>query len=241
MFRPNKVIKNLAFIFGVIALSLSLSYAVLAVWQEPALIPPDGNVAAPLNIGAIGQTKIGGLILNTGGAATGLIVQSGNVGIGTAGPSEKLHLQNGTFVIDNPASPSLTGTYNTSGYAYGVYVSGKYAYVADGGSGLQIIDISNPASPSLTGTYRTSGSAMGVYVSGKYAYVADYDSGLQIIDISNPASPSLTGTYDTSELARGVYVSGKYAYVANGGSGLQIIDISNPASPSLTGTYNTSS
>ncbi|MBU4299333.1 hypothetical protein KJ636_04785 [Patescibacteria group bacterium] len=240
MFHPNKIIKNLAFIFGVIALSLSLSYAVLAVWQEPALIPPDGNVAAPLNIGAIGQTKIGGLILNTGGAATGLIVQSGNVGIGTATPASKLHLQNGTFVIDNPSLPTLTGTYNTSGNALGVYVSGKYAYVADGASGLQIIDISNPASPSLTGTYDTSDEAVGVYVSGKYAYVADGYSGLQIIDVSNPASPTLTGTYYTSGWAWDVYVSGKYAYMADVIPGLQIIDISNPASPFLTGTYNTS-
>jgi len=39
-----------------------------------------------LNIGSTGQSKAGGLILNTGGAATGLIVQSGNVGIGTTTP-----------------------------------------------------------------------------------------------------------------------------------------------------------
>ncbi len=124
-------------------------------------------------------------------------------------------------------TPTLTGTYDTTGNAIDVYVSGKYAYVAGGGSGLQIIDISNPFSPTLTGTYDTTGNAVDVYVSGKYAYVADDTSGLQIIDISNPFSPTLTGTYDTSGTAHGVYVSGKYAYVADDPSGLQIIDISN--------------
>jgi hypothetical protein len=59
------------------------------------------------------------------------------------------------------------GTYDTSGSAWGVYVSGKYAYVADYDSGLQIIDISTPSSPSLVGTYNTSNYAYGVYVSGK--------------------------------------------------------------------------
>ena len=141
--------------------------------------------------------------------------------------------------ISNPANPTLIGTYNTSGAAYSVAVSGRYAYVVDYASGLQIIDISNPATPTLTGTYDTSGNALGIAVSGRYAYVADDASGLQIIDISNPATPTLTGTYDTSDYSSGIAVSGRYAYVADGGSGLQIIDISNPASPTLVGAYDT--
>ena len=45
----------------------------------------------------------------------------------------------------------FAGTYNTSGYAYGVTVSGTLAYVADDGSGLAIIDVSNPSAPTLRG------------------------------------------------------------------------------------------
>jgi len=52
---------------------LAISYFVLA-WTEPSQAPPGGNVLAPLNVGSAGQSKAGGLILNTGGAATGLIV-----------------------------------------------------------------------------------------------------------------------------------------------------------------------
>jgi len=83
--------------------------------------PPGGNVPAPLNVGPTGQPKegwlaslksffigsepteaekattgvlrtTGGAILNTGEAVNGLIVQSGNVGIGTASPGALLHL-----------------------------------------------------------------------------------------------------------------------------------------------------
>jgi hypothetical protein len=145
----------------------------------------------------------------------------------------------GTSALAN-TSASLTGTLDTGGDDHGVAVSGNYAYVADGTSGLQVIDISTPSSPSVTGALDTSGKALGVAVSGNYAYVADSDSGLHIIDISTPSSPSMTGTYDTSGTAYGVAVSGNYAYVADGDSGLQIIDISTPLSPILTGTYNTS-
>ena len=130
------------------------------------------------------------------------------------------------------------GTYDTTGYAYGVEVVGNYAYVADWISGLQIINISNPTAPSLAGTYDTTGYARGVQVVGNYAYVADYTLGLQIINISNPAAPSLIGSYYTTGLAMGVEVVGNYAYVADWISGLQIINISNPAAPSLSGTYD---
>ncbi|MBU3965331.1 hypothetical protein KKA96_03030, partial [Patescibacteria group bacterium] len=102
MFQPNKSIKGLAFIFGVIALSVGLSYAVSA-WTEPSANPPTPNVSTPLNIGSTGQSKagnltihnatntallnpdilstIGGVILNTSGAPTGLIVSSGAVNL----------------------------------------------------------------------------------------------------------------------------------------------------------------
>jgi len=59
-------------------------------WTEPAVAPPGGNVDVPINVGGTGQSKAGGLVLNTGGAANGLIVQNGKVGIGTASPSQKL-------------------------------------------------------------------------------------------------------------------------------------------------------
>ncbi len=134
----------------------------------------------------------------------------------------------------------LAGSYDTPGIANSVYVSGNYAYVADGSSGLQIIDISDPANPTVKSTYDTPGHAWDVFVSGNYAYVADRDTGLLIIDISTPTSPTLKGTYDTPGYGEGVYVSGNYAYVADGISGLQIIDISNSENPTFTGSYDTS-
>ncbi len=45
----------------------------------------------------------------------------------------------------------LAGAVDTPGSAYGVAVSGSYAYVADGWSGLQVMDISVPESPSIVG------------------------------------------------------------------------------------------
>ncbi|MFM6405747.1 MAG: DUF4347 domain-containing protein, partial [Microcystis sp.] len=52
-------------------------------------------------------------------------------------------------------APFLIGNRDTFGNAYGVQIVGRYAYVADGGSGLQIIDITDPTNPTLRGNYNT--------------------------------------------------------------------------------------
>ncbi len=44
-------------------------------WTDPTQTPPGGNVAAPLNVGSIGQAKAGGLHLNIGHATLGLRVE----------------------------------------------------------------------------------------------------------------------------------------------------------------------
>lgn len=146
--------------------------------------------------------------------------------------------------ISNPANPTFVSGYDWSfsgkGTTQEVFVSGNYAYCADGSAGLKIVNISNPASLSLAGEYESQ-TAYGVFVSGTFAYVADgTSSGLKIINVSNPGNPTLAGSYTTPGGAYDVVVSGNYAYVADWGFGLQIVDVSNPASPSLAGSYNSS-
>ena len=46
-----------------------------------------------------------------------------------------------------------------AGVVYGVAVSGNYAYVADGGKGLVVVDVSDKLAPSLAGSYDTAGYA----------------------------------------------------------------------------------
>ena len=85
----------------------------------------------------------------------------------------------------------------TSGFAYGVAVSGNYAYVADGSPGLQVIDVSNPANPQRVGGYDTSGTARSVAVSGNYAYVAAGTRGLMILG-PRPRITSITRAAGTA-------------------------------------------
>ena len=73
--------------------------------------------------------------------------------------------------INNTRLPQKSSIYyeNTTGDAYGVYVSGDYAYVADGSSGLAVIDISDPTNPGTPVYENTTGYAWSFYINGDYA------------------------------------------------------------------------
>jgi hypothetical protein len=111
--------------------------------------------------------------------------------------------------------------------------------IADGHSGLQILDISNPVAPAILGGIDTPSFATAVAVSGNYAYVADGSTGLIAIDVSVPASPVIAGIAPTPGGAFDVKVVGHLAHVAAYFSGLQIVDISDPTLPTLVGGVDT--
>ncbi len=130
------------------------------------------------------------------------------------------------------------GNVDTTGHTIDVAVVGDYAYVADGGNGLVIVDVTNKSEPKEAGHYGTSGYASDVAVAGDYAYVADGENGLAIVDITNKNEPKEAGHYGTSGYASDVAVAGDYAYVADG-DGLVIVDITNKSEPKEVGNVDT--
>jgi len=91
--------KVISLVFSVLVVCFAIAFYAVA-WSEPTQSPPGGNVPTPLNTGSTGQSKAGGLILNTGGAANGLIVANGNVGIGTTNPGTRLNVNGNIKIVD---------------------------------------------------------------------------------------------------------------------------------------------
>ncbi len=150
-------------------------------------------------------------------------------------------------IATNPASPAIVGSVrdaNSLFGAYGVAVSGHYAFVAaqgclsgqpcpnsSVGNAFAVIDISNPASPSIVAALHNNalpapwtgsgafGHATSVAISGNYAYVtAASQDRLTVLDISNPLNPTIVASLkDTTNLnfPVDVAVSGQYAYVTD--------------------------
>ncbi len=144
----------------------------------------------------------------------------------------------GLRIIDtsNPSAPIEVGSAAAPpNGAYGVFVSGNYAYIADNPNrpGLQIMDISNPSSPISVSDLLYSHGCWDVWVSGNHAYMTG--AMLSIVDVSTPSSPVEVGQWDTTSYVYGIFVSGNYAYVTTS-TNLKVIDITNPAAPFVTGS-----
>ncbi len=152
------------------------------------------------------------------------------------------------FALPNPASAAVEtlGTYDTPGQAYGVAISGTYAYVVDIGVGLHVVDISNPAAPTLAATYaNTSANRLALY--GNRVYVTGTNT-LEIIDITTPTNPVLLGSYTNSNFYMGqIATDGSTAYILGYVMGtvnptqfqLAAVDVRTPASPTLLNMVNT--
>ena len=137
--------------------------------------------------------------------------------------TETLHLP--------PFTPSIIGTNNTVVDAWELEIVGDLAFIADGISGLRIMDITDPTSPVQLGVIDTPVSVHDLCVDGDLVYLADGPTGMLIVDISDPTTPTLLGTYNSPGAVRDIVLSGKYAIVADDSAGIRVVDVSNPAAP----------
>ena len=195
----------------------------------------------------VNVTGIPQLTLETGGSDAVVNYSSGtgnntltfNYTIGSGETSSKLDYE-ATNSLELPASNPGTPVYeNTGGVGVRAAIRGDYAYLADNGTGLAIINISDPTNPGTPSYVNTTGYARYVVISGNYAYVADEASGLAIINISDPTNPGTPTYVSTSLKVWALAISGNYAYLAVSADGLAIIDISDPTNPGAPVYENT--
>ncbi len=87
--------------------------------------------------------------------------------------------------ISTPSTPTLVVSISDYDFwgPWETELSGDYACVANGNSGIQIFDLSNLSNPLLVGLYNTPGLGQGVFFTGDYVYVADGPNGLEIIKV----------------------------------------------------------
>jgi regulator of protease activity HflC (stomatin/prohibitin superfamily) len=152
------------------------------------------------------------------------------------------YLDQGLRVIDvtKPNSPVELATYDSSGEAIGVDLSGDFIYLADGTAGLRVLflESTDSGSPRLSETalIDTPGEATQVSVVGQTVYLADGSAGLRIISMVNPAQPENLGWEDTPGNTYGVAVLGDYAYIADGSGGLRVVNILDNNKPAEVGS-----
>tara|TARA_R110002126_G_scaffold25583_6_gene87508 strand:+ start:15704 stop:19630 length:3927 start_codon:yes stop_codon:yes gene_type:complete len=106
-------------------------------------------------------------------------------------------------------------------------------YVAEGGRGVHVLDVSDPTAPKRL-AFTMTASPRGLARFGDHLAVADGVGGLLIYDVSKPSEIKLVGVAPTLD-AHDVEIRWPYAYVADGPGGLAIVDVREPIRPKVVG------
>ncbi len=216
--------------------------SVLYSW--PSAQGSSGQVLTNNGSGSLSWTTVSGSSSINPWVSSGTIVSlatsTNSVGIGTSTPTARLSVSGSiSNVLDGNSGITQVGTLGV--YGRSLYVSGKYAYIADdSANALRIIDISNPKNPVAISTTTIGSTPRGIYVSGKYAYIPSYTNNtISIFDVTNPKAPVQVGSAGITSPYT-VFVSGRYAY-ANSTTTMAVIDVSNPLAPVQVGAVGVGS
>jgi hypothetical protein len=140
------------------------------------------------------------------------------------------------FNVSNPILPTLMGSVPFESDAYGLYVTGNYAYLGDGcywsdgdEGGFRIFNVANPNSPYQIAHYippNCDGCIKNIYVRNDTAYVCDDAYGLRIFNVANPSNPLPLTLYSNCRPVD-IVIRGNLAFLADGYFGIRVLDISN--------------
>jgi hypothetical protein len=139
--------------------------------------------------------------------------------------------------VSDPANLTVIGE-ALGQTAFGVAVSGDYAYVGAATAGFSVYDVSDSAAPTRVTTLPVSGaSVLKVAVDGTTAYISGGNAGFRTVDITDPESPGVLGSFATTDFATNVAYADGAAYVLSNGFGLTVLDVTDPAMPAQVGTF----
>ena len=108
-----------------------------------------------------------------------------------------------------------------------VVVSGRYAYVAAGYSGVSVVNISDPRYPVEVAHVDFPRGARSIKVSGTRLYVGG-GAGVIVLDISDPQAPRKIDDQQTPAVADRIWLSDSTVYVAAREAGLMIMGMEGP-------------
>jgi len=124
---------------------------------------------------------------------------------------------------------------NTAGSGEGLEVVGTTGYLANGGDGLRVIDLSNLGAPVEVGVFPTTGaSADDIVVDGGQAFLAA-NASIVSLDVSSD-TPSEIGRIPAVGSSVRLALLGDRLVVAENHGGMRVIDVTDPAAPTQLGS-----
>jgi len=160
----------------------------------------------------------------------------------TAGPTGNAL---GAYAVSQIGNPQLIGTsLFPEGSPRQIAVADDYAYVANGGSGLKIFDVSDPTHPAPVANFFTAVQVNALVLQGNLAFALDRNNGFHVLDVSDPTDPVSLGTYESTNGAAAIAVKSHFVYLALdappttiniSGPSLEVVDVADLSQPRRVG------
>jgi hypothetical protein len=152
----------------------------------------------------------------------------------------------------NQSNYSIAALYPTYASTYAVQVVSvnfrDYAFIADGASGMQIIDVTVRNQPDSVSSLNVSGTAVDISVAPVngylFAFVVVSNGGCVIADVSDPFNPYIVSVISlSSALSLCIDIQNEFLYIGDNGGNLNFYDIAPLPAPPISrfvfGTSNT--
>lgn len=148
------------------------------------------------------------------------------------------HGTTGVLAIDltNPRAEfndRLLGTLSVPGSVESVLIRDDWAFISNGGSGVQVADIEDVTDMDIVRTVNGIGTADEMWFFGAFLLVETGSGGLRILDVRIPQQSFAVSNVNPGGGGTGfdVDLEARFAYSASGGTDFRVIDFFDPLSP----------
>ncbi|NUP89696.1 MAG: hypothetical protein HUU25_07740 [Candidatus Sumerlaeia bacterium] len=122
----------------------------------------------------------------------------------------------------DPADLTPLGTFPSTA-ATDIAIKDTWGFLADGISGVRVLDLADPMMPVQEGVYDTPDSARAVSVSGEFVFVADTSS-LIVLNVSNPQAIQLVSQVPSADGVEDVDLWNDFVVIADGRGGVRVFE-----------------
>jgi hypothetical protein len=154
--------------------TISSSTAMHAPWLLVGRLPPSRHADWALRVRFSKPGKLEPVGIRQSADRPGIVKMSDS----NAAPGLKIAVLLGggslqIYDIADPAAPAKAATFRTPGArALDAALQGRLAFVADGASGLQVVDLGTPSKPRIVGEFKTTMPARAVAAANTLVLVA---------------------------------------------------------------------
>ncbi|MDO9088094.1 MAG: TIR domain-containing protein [Anaerolineaceae bacterium] len=207
-------------------------------------------IMLPILLGIVGLAIIAAIIIPKLWGEPSTIKPTENVSIGQMTPVDPKMIATQPITPTSTPTPlphfDLIGSWLTSRETLKVIIQNDIAYIANGGDGLKILDVSDFSNPKEIGSYPLD-NAQNVIVDGQIAYITDQGgiSGssaigdrLIILDIQTPSVPRFLGELTMGHRSiKNLAVEDQTVYLTRSDT-LIAVDVSDPSQPETIGEFS---